>query len=137
MAARRLVAVLIVLLVLSTIVAILLPAPREPIGGDSTTTTSTLDRRGRPGRLVTRTFAAWRSGQAIRLQVGDELQLEVKARRPDQAEIRGLGLVEAVDAETPADFDVFAERPGRYPVELLEARRAVGEIRVTRGAKRA
>lgn len=134
MAARRLVAVLIVMLVLSTLAAVLVPAPRRPIGSSSTTTTTTSTTtggtdRGR-GRLVraTITVNGPRRRPPVRLRVGDELRLRVVSTRPHQVELGGFGLVEAVDRNAPALFDVFAERPGRFDVHLVSSGKTVGQL---------
>jgi hypothetical protein len=132
-AARRLVAILILMLVLSTIAAVLLPAPRDPIGGTTATTTSTTaGARAEQGRLVRAEFFARRHGQVARLRVGDELLLRVRGHHADQVELRGLGLVEPIGRDLPADFDVFAERPGGYDVVLVDAGERVGTIRITK-----
>ena len=131
MAARRLVAVLVVLLILSTVAAVLLPAPREPIGSSTTTTTSaeaTPSRAGAAGRLVHVRLSADRTPQTKRIHIGDELRLRVTSSRSDQVEVRGFGVVEAVNRDAAAAFDLFADRRGTFPVVLVDARRTVGRI---------
>jgi hypothetical protein len=138
MAARRLVAVLVVMLVLSTVAAVLVPAPRRPIGTDSTTTSSTTTRSAEPdrtrGRLVTATMSAERSRPPVKLHVGDQLRLRVVSSRSDQVKLDGFGLVEAVDRSAPALFDIFADRRGRFGVRLLSSGRVVGRIVISRRA---
>jgi hypothetical protein len=135
MAARRLVAVLVVMLVLSTVAAVLVPAPRRPIGTDTTTTSSTMTRSTEPdrtrGRLVTATMHADRPRPPVKLHVGDELRLRVISTRSDQVKLDGFGLVEAVDRDAPATFDVFADHAGRFDAVLLDSHRMVGRIVVT------
>jgi hypothetical protein len=131
MAARRLVAVLVVLLILSTVAAVLLPAPREPIGSSTTTTTSTEATPSRPGaagRLVHVRFSADQAPQTKRIHIGDELRLRVTSSRSDQVEVRGFGVVEAVNRDAAATFDLFADRRGTFPVVLMDARRTIGRI---------
>lgn len=134
MAPRRLVAVLIVLLVFSTIAALLLPAPRQSgtttrsTTSRSTTTTAPSPARPRPGKVVQAHIAAGAGAHPIELHVGDELRLRVIARRPDQVQLEGFGLIDAVAPDAPAQFDAFAERSGRFPVRLVEADRSVGEV---------
>jgi hypothetical protein len=135
MAARRLVAVLIVMLVLSTVAAVLVPAPRRPIGS-STTTTSTRSTTARPapgaGKLVTATMNTQRRRGPVNLRVGDELRLRVVSNRSDQVKIDGFGLVEAVDASAPALFDLFADHAGQFDVTLLDSGDTVGRIVIRR-----
>jgi hypothetical protein len=136
MAARRLVAVLVVMLVLSTVAAVLVPAPRRPIGTDTTTTSSTMTRSTEPdrtrGRLVTATMHADSPRPPVKLHVGDQLRLRVASSRSDQVKLDGFGLVEAVDSTAPALFDIFADRRGRFGVRLLSSGRLVGRIVITR-----
>jgi hypothetical protein len=140
MAARRLVAVLIVMLVLSTIAAVLVPAPRRPIGSSSTTTTTrstTTNRGDSGGRLVTATINVNgpRRRPPVRLRVGDELRLRVVSTRPHQVVLGGFGIVEAVDRNAPALFDVFADRAGRFDVRLVSSGQSVGQVLIRgRGA---
>jgi hypothetical protein len=136
MAARRLLIVLIILLVISTIAAFLAPGPgndaRPPATIGSTTTTTATAREPAPsGRLIRASIDADAdSPQTVRLRLGDQLSLRVSSRASDQLEIVGLGLVEAVDRDAPALFDVFADRPGSYPVLLLRADKTVGTIKI-------
>lgn len=40
--------------------------------------------------------------------------VEVRVRRPGEVTLEGLGLVQAAGARTPAVFDLFPSRTGRY-----------------------
>jgi hypothetical protein len=142
MAARRLVAVLVVMLVLSTVAALLVPAPKRDTQSSTssttstttTTTSSTTAAEQPPGDIVHARIDADQKAKPapIRLAVGDELRLQVLARRPDQVELRGFGQIEAVGPHAPAVFDVFAFRPGKFDVEMVDARRTVGQVVVVR-----
>jgi hypothetical protein len=138
MAARRLLIVLIILLVISTVAAFLAPGPnnesRPPTTiGSTPTRTTTASEPPPSGRLVRASMDSDAdSPPTVRLRVGDQLSLRVSSRASDQVEIVGLGLVEAVDRDAPALFDVFADRPGSYPVLLLRADETVGAIRIER-----
>ena len=52
-----------------------------------------------------------------KLPAGVAATIEVDVPEPGLVEIPGLGLTAAADPDTPARFDVFTPRPGRY--ELL------------------
>jgi hypothetical protein len=123
MAARRLIAVLIVLLIVATLFAALAPGPNP--GSTSSTTT---EHRPSPTGGVVRARFAVRSGppHAISVAVGDELRLTVASRQADQVQV--LGEVASVDRFAPATFDLLITRPGTFAVRLLEARRTVAEI---------
>ena len=127
-AARRLIVVMLVLLVVSSIAAALAPV-RDT--GEETTSTATQAESQPPGRLVRRTIDARdRKPASIAIDLGDQLELTVKARRPDQVEIAALGELEPVNPDAPAHFDLLPRQPGTYDVRLLDARRVVGSIKV-------
>lgn len=136
MAARRLVAVLIVMLVLSTVAALLVPAPKRNTQGSTSSTTSTTTTSSptaadkRSGDIIHARIDADQKAKPapVRLAVGDELRLQVLAQAPDQVELRGFGQIEAVGPHDPALFDVFASRPGKFAVEMVDAKRTVGQV---------
>ena len=132
MVARRLIAVLVVLLVVSSFAAALLPDPATDEPG--TTQSTTRESRGttahRPGgRLVHVTLDADAPRpRPVSLRVGDQLALRVRSSRPDQVEVRGFGQLATVDRFTPANFDLLAFDLGTFPVRLVEAGRTIGTI---------
>jgi hypothetical protein len=140
MAARRLILVMLVLLVLSSAVAALIPVDRAE-RDDTTTETRTTQRPPTPtGELVTaRIDANAREAKRIRAHTGDQLELTVSASGPGQVEIIALGVFEGVDRLTPASIDLLLFDPGTFPVRLLApdagtgAGRVIGRI-VVRGA---
>jgi hypothetical protein len=133
MAARRLVIVLLVMLAVSTIAAALVPAPRHDAGGTTATTRTAAGTAPPPsvpsGVLV---HGALDAGAAqpgkIRVRLGDELALLVRAGAADQVEIGGYGLIEPVTRDSPAEFDLLADEGGRFPVRLVDGRRLIGTI---------
>jgi hypothetical protein len=136
--ARRLIAVLIVLLVLSSLAAALLPDPA--IQDRSTTSATTTTTRAKPnpnrGRLVHAAFNADSAAvERVTVNVGDQLELRVRSTRSDEIEVRGFGEAATVDRFAPARFDLLAFDRGAFPVRMVEARRTVGTIVVRpRGA---
>jgi hypothetical protein len=128
-AARRLIVVMLALLVVSSIAAALAPVRDS---GEETTGTTTQVESQTQGRLVRRTIDTRdRKPASIAIDLGDQLELTVKARRLDQVEIAALGELEPVDPDAPAHFDLLPRQPGTYDVRLLGARRVVGSIEVT------
>ena len=74
-----------------------------------------------------------------RLRAGRAVTVTVSVREPGQVDVPGLGLTAAAEPLTPARFDVFARRPGRYavrftPASQIEAR-TIGVLRVVPAAK--
>ena len=138
MAARRLLILMLVLLVASTLAATLISPQAE-----HEETTSRGDRtsaeRGRGGtqrqlgNRVSKTIDASAKGvERIRLRLGDQLALTVRSAIADQVEIPALGLLADVDPDAPARFDILAQTRGEFEVRLLDARRTVGGITVRR-----
>ena len=132
MAARRLIAVMLVLLFLSSLAAAL--APVEP--RDGTTTATTTEPVSEPaagrGALLRETIdAAAKRPARIEASVGDQLQLRVTARRPGSIQLVGLGADEDIDSLAPALFDVLLDRPGKFPVREVQSGRRIGLILVS------
>ena len=139
MAARRLLIVLVILLAISTFAALLVPPQGTDEGEDETlgsTPTGTEGRRPPPrGELVRASIDADRAkAQSVQLELGDQLALEVRSGNPDQVVIGGFGLIDDVERDAPARFNLFANRTGRFAVRLLDRRKTVGQIVI--GARR-
>lgn len=135
MAARRLILVMLVLLVLSSIFATLLPVERDRQSDESSSsTTSTMARRPAPaGERVRRTIAAGDpTPERIELALGDQLELTVTSEKlADLVEIPAFGELENVDPDFPAHFDLLALETGSFTVRLVEAHRVIARIEVT------
>jgi hypothetical protein len=128
-AARRLIVVMLALLVVSSIAAALAPV-RDT--GEETTTSTTQVESQRPDRLVRRTIDAdARKPTRIAIDLGDQLELTVRARRLDLVEIAALGELEPVDPDAPAHFDLLPRQPGSFDVRLQDSRRVIGSIEVS------
>jgi hypothetical protein len=131
MAARRLILVLLVLLFVSSLAAALVPIERSGDSTETSTTTRAVAPHPPAGKeIVERIDARERKPETIRMRVGDQLQLTVGSRAPDQVEIVRLDLLEPIDLGAPARFDLLADEPGTYTIRLLEARRTVGKLLV-------
>jgi hypothetical protein len=138
MAARRLIAILLVLLFLSSLAAALAPvqdrAGTESSSTSTTTEPATLPEADTPGdaRVVTQSVDASAPRPAmIRARVGDRLRLRVTSHRPGTVELVGLGPAEDVGPRQPALFDVFLRDGGSYPVQFLDTERDVAQIEVS------
>lgn len=133
MAARRLVIVMLVLLGASTLAAALVPVP-------SSEEEQAQDEPEPPpkpestGELVRETIhvSGGEGPRRVRISLGDQLQLTVRARRPDEVEIPAFGEVRDVGPGTPAFFDLLPFQPGNYPVRLIGADRAIARVVVER-----
>jgi hypothetical protein len=133
MAARRLLMLMLVLLAVSTVAAALVPpeARREGTGSTTSTTAAAPTSDATGGKLVKRTVAVEpRGSTTIEIRLGDQLALTVRTRTADQVEIPAFGLLEDVDRDLPARFDLLPERTGTFDVNLVQARRTIAEIHV-------
>jgi hypothetical protein len=131
-AARRLIAVMLVLLFLSSLAAALAPVERSSEDTSTTTTDTLTDPVADQGDLVRKRLAAsTKDPGRVEVGVGDQLQLRVTSQRPMTIELRRLGPVEDVDPAAPALFDLLLDEEGRYPLRELASGRLVGTISVT------
>lgn len=124
---------MLVLLVLSSIAAALIPVERNS-SEESTTTTSTATTAppSDEGRLIVRRVSAdAQKPQTVRMHVGDELRLTVTSPVPNTVEIEEFGDFEYVDPNFPARFDVLPFDEGRFPVRLVDPPALVATIAVT------
>jgi hypothetical protein len=59
--------------------------------------------------------------ESIRMRAGDAATVEVAVPEAGTVAIPGMGLSAAADRFTPARFDVYASRPGRYALVFTPA----------------
>jgi hypothetical protein len=138
MAARRLIAILLVLLFLSSLAAALAPV-QDRAGTESSSTTTTAEPETLPGadlaedaRVVAKSVhASARRPTLIRVRVGDRLRLKVTSSHTGTVELAGLGPAEDVGPRQPAFFDVLLREDGSYPVQFLDTERDVAHIEVS------
>ena len=83
------------------------------------------------GDDVARTIQLGAHRPDIRVQVGDTLGLTVSGDAVDTVVIPGLGVMEPIDPASPANIELYADTPGRYPISLLGSGRAVGTLQIT------
>ncbi len=130
MAARRLIAVLIMLLVISSLAAAL--APERPSESDTTETeTTTAPEPARdPSDVLSEVIPPEpEKPVVIKTRIGDQLQLQVEAAGPIGVEILTLGLTSFAAPGAPARFDLLLRAAGNNPV-ALEDGTVVARIRV-------
>jgi hypothetical protein len=139
MAARRLIALLVALLVVSTLAAALTaPGPEresQPTEGASESESGSPE----PGRLVeARLNASAKHPSHVEAQRGDQVALTVRSASPGQVEIPAFGLLEDVGPGAPARFDLLPQRTGSFDVRLAGSGRPIGRLVVRpREAERA
>jgi hypothetical protein len=134
---RRLLLLLAVLLALTVLAAGV--APRQPVtpvtpraSAQPTPPPATPEPSPGGAQLIERTLRAQPGAEPprVRARVGDTIRLEVHSTEIDSVLIDELDKLEPVDPQSPARFEVFAERPGSYAITLLDAGSAVGSLEV-------
>src|SRR5688572_5273172 len=112
MAARRLIGLLLVVPVVSSVGAALV-TPERQMGEDSSTTASAPtagEREGSSGRLIEKTVQVASSERPVlSARVGDQLELRVTSRTPSAVEIPRFGLLEHAAPDAPARFSLLLD----------------------------
>lgn len=128
---------MLVLLAIATLAAALLPVPEPRRAATTGPRDARADRPREPRRptdtgmlLVARMRIGEDGPKTVRIETGDQLQLSVAAPFGADLEISGLGLTGVVTPSAPARFDVFATRPGAYPVRAIDPPALAGHLLV-------
>jgi hypothetical protein len=130
-AARRLILAMLVLLVLSSIAAALIPVDRSKLSDSSTSTSSSPTTTPAQGALIEKEIStAAKKPPTIRMQVNDELRLTVTSPVPNMIEIPAFGELENVDPDLPAQFDLLTYEPGNFAVRLVDPPGLVAHLKV-------
>lgn len=128
MLARRLLIALAVLLGLTALAAGV--TPRDPTVRQEGSTTPAGPGAGSPAPApVQRTLSAEESGQRVVARVGQSVVLTVEAAALDTVGLAEFGY-QTVEPDLPARFELRADVPGSYAIELLEAGRRIGTLEI-------
>jgi len=127
MLARRLLIALAVLMVITALAAGL--APRESaMNEDPPAPSATAGEVAQ--EPVMQTLDAQAEGQQVEAKVGQIVRIVVTSDELDTVSVADVGF-ETTEPDSPARFELLADVPGTYPIELLEADRQIGELEVT------
>jgi|RhiMethySRZTD1v2_1073278.scaffolds.fasta_scaffold1648690_2 hypothetical protein len=124
MLARRLLIALALLMAITALAAGL--APRKSPLSDTPAPASPA-RSQAAAEPVEKTLDAQADGQRVEARVGQIVRITVNTDELDSVSIDDLG-TETADPDSPAHFEVLADAPGTYPIELLDADRQIGEL---------
>lgn len=134
MAARRLIIVMIVLLAISTAVAVIAPQPAERRESETTEATvpepedpSWYDEAGQPPKESV-IYSDARSPKRIVARVGDRLRLEVEGAEGRQIAIPSLGLAGTQSRTAPARFELYFDSPGEHDVIDAQSEEKLSQI---------
>ena len=125
MLARRLLIALAVLMAVTALAASL--APRKTELNQAPTPSSTGELADEP---VEQTLDAQREGQRVEAKIGQIVRIVVRTDELASVSLADMG-TETADPDSPARFELLAETPGTYPIELLEADRQIGELEIS------
>ena len=128
MVARRMLFIVAILMGITALTAGLSAPPRRPA---PTPPVASAGPAAADGAEVRRTIDAEDRARTVAVEEGDQVVLTVAVDALDSVELVGLDRIAAVAPDTPAIFDVVADRPGLYPVELVGDGRRLGALRVT------
>jgi hypothetical protein len=128
MLGRRFLLLVAVLMGLTALAASI--APREPLirdgaRGAATATPTPRPEAGTPVKTVERTISTSQPGR-ITVHQGQLVQLTVTGDEVDSVQLRDE--IEPVEADSPAQFELFADTPGEYPIQLIDADRQIGTL---------
>jgi hypothetical protein len=105
-------------------------APREsPLRDDASPTPSAA--AGEPAETpVEATLDAESEGQRVEARVGQMVRIVVNSAELDSVELAEIG-TETAEPDSPARFELLAEIPGSYAIQLLEAERQIGVLEIS------
>jgi hypothetical protein len=132
MLGRRFLLLVAVLMGLTALAASI--APREPLvrNGDqreqTPTPTPTPSPTSSTVQTVDKKLSISDEPKRVVVRQGELVNLEVSGPEVDSVEL--LDEVAPIDPQSPAIFELLADRPGSYPIMLVDANRRVGTLEV-------
>lgn len=123
---RRLLIVFAVLVGLTALAAG--AAPRDPVVREDGPAAPVPPGAEAPAPLE-RTLKAGETGQRVMVEVGQTLVLTIEGTTLDTVRLAEYGN-ETVEPASPARFELLADVPGSYAIDLLEAGRRIGTLEV-------
>ncbi len=133
MAARRLIAILLVLLAASVVAASLAPDRTGRITDSTTDTQATTTAAAAPegDSLNAHIDASPDERQTVEAAVGDQLSLSVASVPARTIAIEPLGVAEYAGPASPAHFDLLLRQAGVIPITDAESGAVVGRLVVS------
>ena len=125
--ARRLLIALAVLMALTALAAGLAPRDTALREDSAATPAAPTAPAAEP---VQETLDAAAEGQRVEARVGQTVTIVVRSAQLDSVELAEVG-TEPVEPDSPARFELLADVPGTYPIELLEAGRRIGVLEIS------
>jgi hypothetical protein len=108
-------------------------APREPLirnrdqqAGTATATPTPPPVAANAQEPIEKTIFTAENPTRVAVRKGQILELTVRGSEVDSVQV--LDEVEPLDEDSPALFDILADEPGEYPIELVDAGRQIGTL---------
>jgi hypothetical protein len=134
MLGRRFLLLVAVLMGLTALAASV--APRQPVVSERSTGPSTTPYAAPAAsptvRTVRRRLSTVEGGRRVTVTEGQLVELDVSG--PELDSVTLLDEVVPIAPEAAARFELLADMPGRYPIELVDADRQVGTLVVRSAA---
>lgn len=136
MLGRRLMVLMAVLLGLTALATSLAPRPRVVHRQAATpppapTVAHTPAASARPARIVARTLEADASTPTVvNASVGDTVRLVVTGDVLDSVEIEGFDEIAPIDPDSPARFELLADRRSKSAIRLIDSGRRIGLLQI-------
>jgi hypothetical protein len=128
MLARRLLIALAVLMAVTALAAGV--APRETALRDGEATPSPTATGSPAPEAVEEVLDAQAEGQRVEARVGQIVRIVVRSDELDTVALQDVGS-EPVEADSPARFELLADVPGSYSIDLLQAERRIGTLEIS------
>jgi hypothetical protein len=126
MLARRLLIALAVLMAITALAAGLAPREDAPGEGDQTATPVASSPAPEP---VEKVLDAGSEGQRVEAEVGQLVRITVRSDELDTVSLEEVG-IETTEPDSPAIFELLADVPGSYGIDLLQAGRRIGTLEI-------
>jgi hypothetical protein len=109
------------------------PPERSDQSAEPTPTVAEPRRSAESGQIIERTLKVGGAGTTlIQASPGQTIRLVVEGDSLASVELKGLDIIETVAPDSPAMFDIYADREGTFPVVALESEREIARIEISR-----
>jgi hypothetical protein len=137
MLGRRFLLLVAVLMGLTALAASL--APRDPVvrdgdrrAGEASPTPAPSSVPAKAMQPVEKTIFTAENPTRVAVRQGQLLTLTVRGSEVDSVMV--LDEIEPIEEDSPALFDILADEPGEYPIELIDADRQIGTLVIRAGS---
>jgi hypothetical protein len=125
--ARRLLIALAVLMALTALAASVAPH-KTSLQQDAARTPPAAAAEPAP-KPVEETLDTAAQGQRVAAKIGQSVTIVVRSQDVESVELAEYG-TETAEPDSPARFELLADAPGSYPIELVESGRRIGVLEI-------